>query len=686
MIFMGTKDKGIDRGRATSLADGFKQTSLRPKATMIAIALSVLPLLGVGIVEFLHDNQRLKDKLVSQQEAKTTLLADGLSRFMFDRYGVAQVIANLEILNTPQVAAQIPLRQKQDDLNRFMKAFGVYDNITFADTAGRVVVEVGVHAADNISDTPYFKEALRAKAPVITRPEKAKVTGLNSIVVSAPVVEPTTGRTIGVVATRMPVNRIDEFFLQGNPSLKQGQHIFMDGNGVIFEATKKEEVGQAATKLFPGLVSTTAAHLLSTVETPDLSDHSQQLVSYAPLPSITGGPDLKWSILLAQPATVLQAARMRLVLVYLGAIGLTAIAVGTIAALLVRRATTPILQAAGVVQRLNQGDLETRLDLKGNDELAVLGLNINQMADRLQALVRSQQSGFIAVEDLRQSLVQIEQTAIRTSESVDRDQEIVRQLADYAHEQTTHINRVLGCIEQVVRSLQLMASQAHSSDLVQAASTTTAAGKLATERTAQHLLTLRETIAEATHKAKLEGEFSQQISTAVSFVEDIAHRTNLLALNSSLMASRAEHQEGMATVAKELNEMSARSNAIIQHLQETVNNLQRERGEVSVALDASVTQVVESTHSIKETQQSLEKMLDMSHQIDEFIQFIMKSTESQSQTTQEMMSLMTEFAKIPEQTSHYMVQVSRSLEKTATVVQELQDSIQAFKLNAKIEG
>lgn len=682
---MSKKNKNPDRGHVPNPVLWLKQSSLRTKVTVFAIAIGVLPILGVGIVEFLQDKQLLKDKLVKEQEAQTALLADGFSRFMSDRYGTAQVIANLEVLSDPQVIAATSLRQKQDELNQFIKAFGVYDNITFADLTGKVTLEVGVHATDNISNTAYFKEALKAKVPIVTHPEKAMVTGLQSVFISAPVMERETGKTLGVVSMRMPVNRITEFFIQSNPSLKKEEHLFIDENGVIFDATEREDVGKSASSLFPELAPLLQANQLDTVMVTDPVGQAQLLASYAPLHSGDGTPKLKWSILLAQSTAVLQAARLRLLFVYLGAIGLTILITGAIAAWLARRATKPLLQAAHAVEDLSEGKLTTRLEIHGKDELAILAHNINCMADQFQALAKSQRSGHHSLQNLGQLLSQIEQAAVKTSASVDLDRELVDQLANQANHYTDALNHILSSLKDIGRSLDSIVHEARTSTVIPSIFKTSPS--TTAEQATHHLVALQEAIHEATHIAKRGGEHSQQLSATVSSVQEIAHRANLLAVNSSIMATRSDDSEDqdLAVVAIELGEMAAHSAEIAQQLQRVANGIQHESLEVSKALESSIAHVAENTHFIEDSQQTLGKLSEVAHQIDQFVQSIVNSAEAQSRSTYEVAHSLTELRQFPQQNHDRTLQISRSLEKTAIAVQQLQAAIQAVKLEATAE-
>lgn len=62
--------------------------------------------------------------------------------------------------------------------------------------------------------------------------------------------------------------------------------------------------------------------------------------------------------------------------------------VAAIAWFVLRSVTTPIAQAADTSARLAAGDLEVRLDVHGEDELATLGRSFNAMADSIQKQIK----------------------------------------------------------------------------------------------------------------------------------------------------------------------------------------------------------------------------------------------------------------------------------------------------------
>ncbi|WP_208345893.1 HAMP domain-containing protein, partial [Aetokthonos hydrillicola] len=69
---------------------------------------------------------------------------------------------------------------------------------------------------------------------------------------------------------------------------------------------------------------------------------------------------------------------------------LTALIVGVSAVLITNRLVQPIIAATAAVKKMGEGNLETRVAIQGDDELAALGSHINQMADQLQELLEKQ--------------------------------------------------------------------------------------------------------------------------------------------------------------------------------------------------------------------------------------------------------------------------------------------------------
>jgi methyl-accepting chemotaxis protein len=84
---------------------------------------------------------------------------------------------------------------------------------------------------------------------------------------------------------------------------------------------------------------------------------------------------------------------------------------------------------------------------------------------------------------------------------------------------------------------------------------------------------------------------------------------------------------------------------------------------------------------VEETKDSLSQILEVSSQIDELVQSISSATVSHAQTSQTVTNLMQEIARVSEQTSQSSHQVSDFLQQTVAVAQELQASVEVFKVD-----
>ncbi|MEH2371230.1 methyl-accepting chemotaxis protein [Nostoc sp.] len=365
----------------------FTRLGLVKKATILAIAIGTIPVLGIGAIAFGFANKSITKQITQSQQAEATGLSDKVNRFMLGRYGDIQVISNLLFLTNSQ--ASISTQEKQAVLDRVVEAYKAYDSIAVFDRQGNLIVQSTGEPLENQKDRTYFQDALQKETPVISKPEAAKNTGVVSIYLAAPVKETRTGQTIGVVQARMPVKSLEE--VTKNYAANGQQYYLLDASGTVFLSPQKELLGKEAKGEYSNLPKLLAARKVdSFIEVPK-TDKKQELVSYVPASTLDGLPDLNWQVLLAtDTATVFEPQRQLLWIIAIGT-AVTALIVGAIASRLAKLTTLPILNATAALAKLGQGKFNTRLEIEREDELGVLSANINLMAEQLQVLVKEQQ-------------------------------------------------------------------------------------------------------------------------------------------------------------------------------------------------------------------------------------------------------------------------------------------------------
>ena len=199
--------------------------------------------------------------------------------------------------------------------------------------------------------------------------------------------------------------------------------------------------------------------------------------------------------------------------------------------------------------------------------------------------------------------------------------------------------------------------------------------------TAESILDLRSTIGETAKKMKRLGESSQKISHTVSFIEEIALRTNVLAINATVEAGRAgEYGEGFTIVAEQVGALAEQSAKATREITDIVSAIQLETQEVNQAMESGTAEVVETTRLIETTKQSLGIVLEKSQEINRLMGSISESTVSQVSTSQDVANLMQKIAELSENTSKSSENVAKSIVETAQIAKNLETTVSQFKV------
>ncbi|HEY9901222.1 MAG TPA: methyl-accepting chemotaxis protein [Candidatus Sericytochromatia bacterium] len=287
------------------------------------------------------------------------------------------------------------------------------------------------------------------------------------------------------------------------------------------------------------------------------------------------------------------------------------------------------------------------------------------------------------IESLRGLVTQIKQSTTLVNTSLGENEGAIRELASVSFKQAQETTRTLALIEQMTHSIQEVAGNAHyAAEVARTASVTAEAGAAAMECTVTKIMSLRETVTETAHKVKRLGESAQQISKVVSLVNQIALQTNLLAVNAGIEAARAgEEHYSFGVVAQEVGELAARCATATQEIEHILENILIETSQVVEAMEHGTHQVVEGTHLVEDAKQNLTQILEVSRQIEGVVASIGAASVAQVETSQVVNNLIKEMAEVSERTAKSSEQISSSLQQTVVKAQQLQASVEVFKVD-----
>ena len=240
--------------------------------------------------------------------------------------------------------------------------------------------------------------------------------------------------------------------------------------------------------------------------------------------------------------------------------------------------TTRVFELNDVIKTISEGegDLRTRLDSRGKDELATLAATFNGMMSKLQNLIMMVKKDSVtldqAVKDLNGS---------------------ARQNQSISDEQSINLHQISDALNQMGQAIHEIAHSAQNAQgETEAVKQNTTMSTKVVDESVININHLSDAISHAKDViAKLAVE-SNQIVQVLDVIRSIADQTNLLALNAAIEAARAGEQgRGFAVVADEVRTLASRTQKSTEDIQKMIAGLEKGVDEAVNAITMGSTRV-----------------------------------------------------------------------------------------------
>lgn len=182
------------------------------------------------------------------------------------------------------------------------------------------------------------------------------------------------------------------------------------------------------------------------------------------------------------------------------------------------------------------------------------------------------------------------------------------------------------------------------------------------EATADEVVGLREEIA--------------RIGEIVELIEEIAGKTNILALNASIEAARAgEHGDGFAVVAEEIKDLAEQSQTQAAEIEEMIDGITDDVDVAVDALDRNDDRVERGVEEVDDAVENFEEIGDSVDELKDAIAEVATATDQQAASTEEVAALVDETAESADEVAEETHAIGSAVEEQTAMVTQVNESV-----------
>lgn len=443
----------------------FANWSLKNKAIAFSCAIGVLPMLALGVASYTATDRHIVKQTIEDQQYRGFSIGDKINRFLFERYGDIEIIANQPILNDQRVIVSQSKDEREKTLKRFITTYGVYDNIAVFDLNGNPSLVSGSNTL-NGKNQKSFAQALQTGKPTIEAlisPE----TNSEVIYFSKIVNDLETNKVKGVARSRMQISIIQDLLKDFNNS-GDSWYLIDNSTGKIIAGADAKSVGQSPQAIYPELGNTnfSSDKLFSRITRS--KDNREVLLSYGPVTEYKGLFDLNWSLVLTRPTQRVFATQHTLLWALVGGTTVTAFVVGGIAIFFSSRTTNFIKEVASAISAsaneiaatVQQQEQTVNLQASAVNETTVtmdeLGVGSRQSAEQAEASSLGARQALALAEEGSRAV----QETMQGMNGLKLKVEAIAERIIHLSEQTTQIGSISDLVSNLANQTNMLALNA----------------------------------------------------------------------------------------------------------------------------------------------------------------------------------------------------------------------------------
>jgi methyl-accepting chemotaxis protein len=333
---------------------------------------------------------------------------------------------------------------------------------------------------------------------------------------------------------------------------------------------------------------------------------------------------------------------------------------------IIRSITGPLNQMRTTITEVEKnGDFTQRIPLSSSDEVGQTARSFNELTASLQ-----------------QTLGQVLDSVNKVSDAAQSLSASSGQVAASSSSQSEATSSMAAAIEQMTVSINHVSDSAHEAVAISRKS-----GKLSTEggeiigKAAAEMSQIEETVRHTALAIEELGQQSNQISSIVQVIKDVADQTNLLALNAAIEAARAGEQgRGFAVVVDEVRKLAERTTKATEEITQMIGTIQHSAHAAVSTMETAVDQVSSGVTLANQAGSAIVQIKDGAEQVVVVVNDISSALTEQSSASNDIAAQVEKVAQMTEENSAAAAETSSSANNLQELANDMRAAVNRFKI------